>query len=761
MESVSGRNLNDLVRRRSILASFGWLAREQARPTPPPRRDEISLPNLYSYLWHLLLRRWLLISSATLVLMLMTVAQLMTLTPTYRSTAKIQVSPGSGNVSPYPSPGGATWGLRGVETYVQTQKEIVRGDRLAGRVVQRLGLAEDPVFNLESHRGVLLDPIFQLFTSVHRLFKTEPSDGGAKDVELADELLKNLEVHLISGTQLLQLDYDAHDPRLAAKIVNAFAETFFESEFEARSQALERTRDALQKQLLEVKANLEASEAKWVRYARQNDILKLDENQGIALQKLVDLNRELTKVESTLMSLQAERLALNEASAENFPAGLENPTILDLEARLTTLRQKRSSLQTQFGRNWPETVRIEKQTGTVAQQLRLEKQRALDQAKQDYQVSLDHYRILSERLRKQVKSASQLDQDLIEFKMLQREVETNKSLYEGLLQRVKEAGVAVAEDSVETGLVERGRVPRQVYWPNRSQYLAISLLLGLMIGLGSALLLESSDDTLRTAEEAERLLSAPCLGVIPKLEAIPTLSGRLPPPENGGPPVEVVPVAGDGRESRHWEAYRWLRTAILQGEAARPVRVLITSALQGEGKTATAVNTAISLAQSGACTLLIDLNLRSPSIPRFFGIESGQGISQFLCAQSNLCSQVRETEMRDLFLLPAGTGAGSAVELIASPQMDRALNLLSQFFDAIVMDTPALIPNTDALILARKADQVVVVIEGGKTPRAAVEKALWHLARVKARVLGTVINNVDISRPEYLYDYGSDRPFRS
>jgi len=322
---------------------------------------------------------------------------------------------------------------------------------------------------------------------------------------------------------------------------------------------------------------------------------------------------------------------------------------------------------------------------------------------------------------------------------------------------LKEAGVSAGLKSSNIHIVERADVPRGPSGPRHGRNLALGLLMGLMLGVGLAFALDYFDNTLKTPDELEQHVALPSLGIVPRIDELSAKSRKALPASNNGN------SNGDRGQLNHyvsprsvvWEAYRSLRTSILLSHSGNPPRrILVTSALPGEGKTTTALNTAIVLAQTGARTLLLDLDMRKPEVGRRFGLSDKSGMSIFLSGNSDLSSLITETPYSNLYVIPAGPLPPNPAELVGSQRWQKAISLLSEYFEYIVIDSPPVLSVADPVILSTKVDGVVLVVLAGKTPREAVRKAKSVLQGVGATVLGAMINNVDVDgHYSYYYKY--------
>ncbi len=735
--------------------------------------------------WRVLAKRkWLVLA----VLMSITVAvvlEVLTATPIYRATATVRIDPEASNVLPYKDVTQASESYLATESFLRTQYNILSSRVLARRVIETLNLVDDPVFDEVPRAGVLLETA----GSLKSLLSTAFSLGGAAEPDRRvgesqriDRFVDNLEINPIRRSRLVEVNYQSHHPGFAAKVVNTLMEEFIERNFESKYQATVRATDFLQKELEDLKLKVERSEEGLILYARQHGILNIDQRENVVVQRLADLNQEITQVQANLIAKTALHSVVKGATVEDFPQSLKSQAILELEKRRFELEQDLASLSTRFGPEWPEIKKTREEVSKVEQQLRQEKESTIREVRLQYQVTRDHYRLLTEALEQQTQLANQLSQDSIQYNILKREVEVNKQLYEGLLQRLKEAGVSAGLKSSNIQVVDRAEVPHEIYRPQKTLNGILGLTVGLILGIGITFLMESLDNTFKTPDQVEELLAIPALGVIPRIAADGgiSLDRRLLPGRSevlkgdvGKNDHPVRPGTDPGRpyipgDGRIWEAYRSLRTSlVLSVSGGQPKTILVTSSFSGEGKTTTAANLGVVFSQTGDATLLIDLDMRKPMLAKNFGINGHGGMSTFLSGNSDLASHITRTSVANLFILPAGPVPPNPAELLGSAPMVKALELLKQHFKYIVIDSPPVLSVTDPLILSAKVDGVVLVVQGGKTPRDVVRRASDHIRVVGGKILGALINNVNVESSEYYYyyrnyyDYGYDSPERT
>ncbi len=713
----------------------------------------------FSRYYRLLLRRKWVILAVALTFTVAAGLQVYTATPLYTATARLQIDPESSNVLPYDDPFQSSLYFLASDSYLRTQAEIISSRALALRVVKKMRLYEDPNFSAPVSAGIFSDLLSDATGAIRDVIaggpdrspnpaaRSEPDDVGLETA--AESLRSGITVSPLRGTRIMEVYFTAADPGFAAAVVNVVTQEYIQQNFDKRFDATAQASDFLESKLDILKSKVEDSEEHLISYARENNIVNVDERQNIVMQKLASLSAELTEVESQLITEAARREALKDASVDAFPQSLKNAAILGLEAKLLNLDQDLAKLSIQYGPEWPAVRQARGETEAVQSQLREEKRQALQKANEAYDTVLAHREKLRQALEEQKLVANQLYQDSIQYNILKREVDTNKDLYEGVLQRLKQAGISVGLKSSNLHVIDDARPPSFASWPSKRRAITTGLVLGLFFGLGLAFLLEMIDNTIKTPEDLEAFVGLPALSVIPSLQAAVGARALLPETVDGATETLMDRYLGLSK-SQVWEAYRSLRTSILLSHSGRPPQtVLVTSALPGEGKTTTSLHTAVVLAQTGARTLLIDMDMRKPALARIMGVDGARGMSHYLSGNSDLSSQIQPGKIPNLFVLAAGPHPPNPAELIGSDRMMTGLGLVKDYFKYIVIDSPPIMSVTDALILANLVDGVVLVVHGGKTPRDAVQKASERLTGVGGRILGALINNVDIRKSEY------------
>ena len=640
---------------------------------------------------------------------------------------------------------------------VDTEVRVLKSDLLALSVIKQLNLEKEPEFGGRGNSS--------------ESAALQESDALQADSEKTSTLLNifrgNLNVAVVPGTRIIEIHYRSPDRSLAANVVNTLMNSYVEQNFKTKFETTMQVSDWLSKQLVDLQIKVETSEEKLVKFQKEHDILGIDEKQNIITSKLDDLNKGLTQAESERIQKESIYRLVQSANADkDVNAALQalgsisavGPSNLleKLKSQHADLSVQVAELNTQFGPSYPKVVQLNNQLKEVDAQIQSEVKKVLDRVHGDYQAALQSESLLRDALEKQKQEANKLNESGIEYAMLKRDVETNRSLYENLLEKLKEAGVSAGLHSNYFRIVDTARPPQGPTEPNVPRNLGFALALGLTSGIGLAFAMEGLDNTVRTPEQAQALSGLPSLGMIP-LSLVsnseqPGVKSRF---ALGGS-KEVVELVTQARpQSQMAESYRALRTSLLLSALGAPPKViLITSALPQEGKTTTSINTAIVLAQKGSRVLLIDADLRRPSIHKALLTGPKTGLSNVLTGSANLEQAIIQSSViPTLYILAAGTPPPNPAELLASANMMDILDGLRGQYDHIVVDTPPTLSVTDAVVLSTRADSVVLVIRSGQTTKQALRRARDILMRVNARVCGVLLNAADLKSADYYYYY--------
>ncbi len=565
----------------------------------------------------------------------------------------------------------------------------------------------------------------------------------------------------VTETRLIDIRYVHPDPQLAAKVVNAIADTFLLTNLEQKTATNTTTGDFLQKRIAELQAQIRTDEERLVNYARNNQILSLDASQNTVVERLVGLNRQLLEAENDRKSAEAAyRAALTPGAAEARAADSDKQ-IGELETKLTELRQKRAQLLVEATEEWPEVKEVTQQIAVLERQAQDEHDRAVANIKTNaethYREALAREQALRAAFDQQRGETLSQNQAAINYRIIQQEIETSKNLLDGLLQRSKENEALLAGTSNNIHIIDHAIIPRIPIGPRRVLTVGLALLLSLGGGIGLALLLERLDTTMRTPDDVERLMRLPALVSIPAARALGprrrllfrrallAAGGDTNSNRKGKARAELL--IDTGMRTPTAEAYRHLRTSVLLSTPGGALRtLLITSGLPGEGKTTTAANLAFSMAQTGVNVLLIDGDLRHPQLHTLFQLDNRRGLSTVLSSGASapeVLGLVKRHQPSGLHVFTSGPPTASAAELLGSAQMRQLLAFLQTIFTYIIIDSPPVASFTDGVVLSSMADGVLFVVRYGKTSRAVSRRSRQVLHEAGARVIGVVLNNVN------------------
>ncbi|HEX3253062.1 MAG TPA: polysaccharide biosynthesis tyrosine autokinase [Pyrinomonadaceae bacterium] len=733
-------------------------------------------------------RLWLVLGIVALVTML-SVVYVARKPDEYEAQARVQVDlEETGNLVNSQRP---LYGPADDPIYFNTQLQILVSPGLLRRVVRTLDLEHNPDFfkgdpaqrpstwqTLRRMVGLGKAPDtsakppdqLPLTTTVAQATAREDLNEAKRLAPYVNTILSGLKVDPVKEargyykeTRLIDIKFSHPVPDVTSKIVNAIAETYVFSNLEKRTEANSTTGDFLQKRIAELQQQIRTSEERLVNYAKNNQIISLDPNQNTVVERLAGLNQQLLQAENDRKTAEA---AYNAAKVPDAASALAEdgakPTN-DLEAKLIELRQKRALLMVDATEEAPEVKEVDQQINELDKQLKDLRSRKsatlLTNLNTRYQQALEREQSLRKAFEQQRAQTLSQNEAAINYRIIQQEIETNKSLLNGLLQGAKENDVVMAGKPNNISIVDYALTPDTPVGPNRTRTVIAAFFLSIGLGLGLALFFEYLDDTVHSTEEVERGLHLPALAVIPSVGSA-TRRRVLP----GGTALQKQNGNGNGNsellmnvDSRSplAEAYRHLRTSVLLSTAGRaPKSLLVTSSLPGEGKTTTAVNTAISLAQTGASVVIIDADMRRPRLQSIFDMHGQQGLSSILSSdtsEDDMLSMVRSDEESGLGVLTSGPIPPNPAELLGSDQMRRLLAVLQAKYTHVVVDSPPVSSFTDGVLISTMVDGVLLVVHGGKSSRHIVRRSKQLLNDVGAKIFGVVLNNINLQSHDYYY----------
>lgn len=710
-------------------------------------------------------RRWTILS-----ILLVTFASVLLVTikekPIYRADSLLEIEKENPNIPTVQE----LFQLEDVsDNYLETQYKVLQSDTLARRVIEELHLDQVKEFNPPKGGW--------FWENTHA---AAPTEGLVVDPETEQATLvrfnDRLSVEPVRRSRLVQVSFESQDPQVAAKAVNALASNYIQENLESRWDAAQKASEWLSQQLQSFKAKLEKSEDDLQQYAQDNGLLFLETEKGdtenIVDERLRQLQDELTKAQADRYTKESLYRLVEAGDYSSLPGVVDNKLMQDLTERLADLEREQAALTPTFTSDYPKVKQIQSQIDDIQKMLDQERKRAAQGIVDEYQAAVRREALVREAFEQQQAQANLVAGRAVQYNILKREVDTNKQLYEGLLQRLKEAGVSAGMNASNIRIVDAAVPPTKPVSPRPVLNLGLALLLGLGGGVGVAFLQEHLDNTLKTSDDIERLLRVPTLALIPSRESLNHTSAgvygmaenslSLPNGNGKHAPLEKVPgkawIRIDGNGTQHSalsEAFRGLRTSVLLSSAGRPPRSLtFVSAEPGEGKTTVASNLAISLAHLGKRVLLIDGDMRRPCVHKIFNIEDRSGgLVTYLTGEKEWRHLVRPTGITDLDCLVCGPVPPNPSELLSSDRMQMLIREAMAEYQFVLIDAPPLLNVADGRILATMVEGAILVVKGGFTPRELAQQAQLHIRDVGAHLIGVVLNDVDVRHNGYYKGY--------
>ncbi len=689
--------------------------------------------NLRQYWQVLLKRKWTVLAAFSIVFFTVLVATLL-MTPIYRASTTIQIDLDTVKVV-------QVQGMDAVagndDTFYKTQYELLQSPALSQRVASQLHLANDPTYQHLQDASPLSKLKAMLIPGKKPNKVTLASD--ADSAALGDFVNGNLDIDPVDGTRLVAINFDSPNAVLSAKVANAIADNFIAANLEHTFNASAYARRFLEGRLAQLKQKLSESESQLITIATQEKLfLGADGKTSLTSQNLSDLNSAMSQAQDVRLRAEARWKLARTTANSALPGDMTSSSIV------STLRQSRAQLMTQYQDKlgtykpgYPLMQSIKSQIDELDKEIADEYSGVKSSAKTEYTAAVAHEALLQKQmddLKNQV-----LDQEhrSITYNVAQRDVNTNQQLYDGLLQRYKEIGIAGGITNNNMSVVDRAAVPGGPYKPDLKKNLLLASLFGLGLGVMLAFSFEYLDDTLKNPDDIEKLLGLAVLGVIPRLK--------------GMTPSEALK---DPR-SAFAEAYRSVRTALqFSTGSGVPRSLLVTSATPAEGKSTTALTLALNFAQLGKRVLLIDADLRNPSLHRTLGIENSNGLSNFLSGAIKPQDAIQSVPDTTLQVMTSGPLPPNPAELLAGPKMLSLLTVAIAKYDQVIIDGPPTIGIADAPIIAHIAIGTLLVVDAGNTRRDVARGAVKRLTSSRARLIGALMTKYDPKADGYSYGYG-------
>jgi capsular exopolysaccharide synthesis family protein len=679
--------------------------------------------SLHDYLRILLKRRWAFLG-VFIGIVATSAFRSFTAIPIYKSTVQLLIERQAPRLLEQQHI--SDYGSSSNEEFYQTQYKLLESRALAKIVADKLQLKNNPVYAA----------IFQ---------KLPPNADEAlkqqADESLVGAIAREVKVTPVQQSSLVDVSFSDPDPKFAALVVNTLAQCYIQQSLDVRFAASQEGADWLQQKLMEARKKLEDSEAKLNEYKKGQNIVTSEDKETLTTQNLEHLSKDLLAAQTQRMEAETR---FNEVSqGRPIPQVLNNPLIQTLKGQEARLIAEKSELSRKFGERHPRMIQINNELAATQGKIGAEMSQIVQAIKNEYKMAKAQEENLKAALDAQKQSTQDMSDRSIQYRVLLRDVETNRALYENILKSLKAVTTNENQPATNIRIVYPGTVPEAPDYPRKTRNMLLASVLGVVFGIALALGLENLDTTLKTPEEVEGWLEIPNLAMIPHVKVSAGNPGE-------GPPELIV---HSGSQPLASESYLGLRTSILFSTPDQAPRILlVTSSLPLEGKTMTAINLATAMAKAGPPVLLVDCDLRKPSLHTLFQVPREPGLTNFLVGDVNELPLV-ETLVPKLLLMPVGKIPPNPSELLHSARMQKLFALALEKFGCVVVDSSPLLAVTDAAILATMVEGVILVVKAEAVPRKAAIQARNVLVEVKAPLLGAVLNNIPMNGKGYGYYY--------
>ncbi|MEJ5364714.1 MAG: polysaccharide biosynthesis tyrosine autokinase [Desulfosoma sp.] len=707
-------------------------------------------PGLGDFLDIIIRRKWIVIASVLLVFMPSLIYNL-TVDPIYQATCQVELSSYPTRVTKFEEvvdPFG-----RG-KTFIETQIALLQSPALADRVASRLNLKEHPLFSpppmpqdeapglLQRLKAAVLFVKKQVLAAVKSWF-TSKEKNPAPNPELRElskllmirgYLLQNLKVTPNGDADIVTITFDSEDPSLARDVANALVNEFMIWQMDRKIEATKTAKIQLDRQIEIARRELENTESKLNAFAKESGIVSLDTRLNHVYQELEQITAALAKVEADRIAIEQSYELASKSDLDTSPLVQKNDIIHNLRVQYLALLSEYEKLKVRYKDEHPAMKTLKAAMLEVGSRINSEQERILTTIRNDYLATVNTEKALRATAEEKKAAALQLNDLVSQYKNLERDVEVNKQIYQSLLGRSKEIDANVGTDLTNIKVVDFATLPLKPYQPNVPRNLFVALVLGLVLGVGTALVREHMDNSIRRVEEMPGRFWIPVLGVVPV--ASKQDKNNLP------------SLVRDNPSSPFSEAIRMIRVAIQHSASLDHLHrrtLLLTSSVKGEGKSTLSSNLALSFALAGEKTLLVEADLRRPSLSQHFaGNGKSKGLADFLKGVAKYEEIVQKTSLSNLYFIPSGTPVTNPTELLGSTAMRELLHTAAAHFDRVIFDGPPF--TSDALTLGSLVDGVILVATLGRTHRDALRVLREDLAATQADLVGSIINMLSGSR---------------
>jgi polysaccharide biosynthesis transport protein len=693
------------------------------------------MPIIRQYLRVILRWRYVILGATAVCVVLCLVATLL-MTPKYTAESTVEISREADKVTDFQ--GVQREASLADQEFYQTQYGLLKSRSLSERVATQLRLVDDPAF-YAMFGAARKDPALELVNGRY------PASGRATRQRIAGEVLvQHLDIAPTRLSRLVDIRFTSPNAAFSAKVANAWAENFIQTNLERKIQATSYGRNLLQRQLAQYKEKLDESQRQLVAYASSQRIINLPAQtsgdgkttteRSIVADDLATLNTALTQ--ATADRIQAEARYRQAGRAGASTEALRNVAINNLRQRRAELAAEYQRLMVQFEPGYPAARAIQTQIDQLDRSIAREEGRVSGSLLADYREASEREQALQTKVDQLKANYLDLRRRSIQYNIFQQEVDTNRALYDGLLQRYKEIGVAGGVGVNNITVVDPADVPQRPSSPRLLVNLVLALLVGIGLGVAAAFALEQIDEAIADPAEVERRLGLPLLGSVPKLES--------------GTPKAAL----QDRKSDMVDAYLAVQTNLsFATEHGIPRSLAVTSTRPAEGKSTTALALATMLARAQRNVILVDGDMRSPSVHQLGGVNHDQGLSNFLAGQDNIDALLFPMSDLGFVAMSAGPIPPNAAELLTGNRLAVLIDRLLERYDHVVIDSPPVMGLADAPLIASRVEGVIFAVESHGIRSSMVKTALARLAAANARIFGGVLTKFEARKAHYGYGY--------
>lgn len=700
--------------------------------------------------WRVLLKRRRVALTFFAVVVGIVVVYSFAATPVYRGTAQILVDLEKNPVMTFSEGGGASIQMKDSSEYYRTQTEILSSRSFGDRVVKKLQLDQNPYFMEKKERGTggiirsIRNIIAGLFPAQAKPRNPIPLATIQEEVDpaLTNAVLKNMEVEIGKGSNILKIHYYSQDPVAASAMANGIASAYIEHNLDIRVKPFRDAVEWLSARMVESRSKVEESQKVVQKYKENKGIVSFETKENVITQKLQELMSQLVQAEGGRQDAEVKYNQIRSVIEHpdllaTVPDIMNNEVIQGLRTDELAVKRKISELSEKYGPKHPLMVRAQTELATVQKNLIAEARKMMMAAKTEYDITRDRESSIRRTIDEQKLEVLDLGRKAIDYGVIAGEADNNKQFYELLLKKLQEASLSSGINVSNAQIVDGATVPDAPIKPKRGANVLLAMVVGLMGGVLAAFFTEYMDNTIKTPEDVARVLELPFLGYVPA-------TGK----EEG--PLYMFSES----KATVAESFRTIRTSIMLSAAVESpfLVILVTSAAPNEGKTTTAANLAVAMAQMGERVLLIDTDMRRHNLHKVFSMDNLVGISDAVIDNVNLAAAVRSMgHIPNLDIITGGTLAPNPSELLGSNSMRELITGLRGRYDRIILDSPPLMFFSDPLVLSRIADGVILVVQGDATNRDAARNASLSLKAVNTRIIGTVLNNINMAKQSSSY----------